>query len=475
MDSKTTLADLLHLNLHKYEEEVKNIVDKSVKEEAMEKAIKTLASTWKSVEFDSDLHERTQLKMLKVSEEIIETLEENLSQLQTLLASKFIAFFFTEIQDWQDKLSNTDQVLDSFFEVQRKWMYLESIFIGSEDIRSQLPEDSKRFDRIDQEFKAILSQMVADKNVVQATNRPNLFDKLEALQRDLIQCEKALNDYLETKRLAYPRFYFISSADLLDILANGNRPELVARHLTKLYDSLAKLVFETKGSKTAKGMISKENEEYVEFNGKCDCSGKVENWLNRVTDIMRVTLHRLFDLSVKAYVEKERDQWLFDWPAQPALCSTQIWWTIEVNQAFDKMEEGYDKAMKEYLDKHIKQLKALIILLVGELTPGDRQKIMTICTIDVHARDVVAKMIEQKVEASSAFQWQSQLRHRWDETLSDCYANICDAQFRYDYEYLGNTPRLVITPLTDRCYITLTQSLHLIMGGAPAGMNNPLS
>ena len=65
--------------------------------------------------------------------------------------------------------------------------------------------------------------------------------------------------------------------------------------------------------------------------------------------------------------------------------------------------------------------------------------------------------------------WQSQLRHRWDKQVGDCFANICDAEFQYWHEYLGNTPRLVITPLTDRCYITLTQSLHLIMGGAPAG------
>lgn len=66
-------------------------------------------------------------------------------------------------------------------------------------------------------------------NVVQATNKHGLYEKLEVLQKDLTVCEKALAEYLETKRLAYPRFYFISSADLLDILSNGNQPELVAR------------------------------------------------------------------------------------------------------------------------------------------------------------------------------------------------------------------------------------------------------
>lgn len=131
--------------------------------------------------------------------------------------------------------------------------------------------------------------------------------------------------------------------------------------------------------------------------------------------------------------------------------------------------------MKELHKRQIAQLNALINLLLGELSPGDRQKIMTICTIDVHSRDVVGKIIATKVDNSLAFQWQSQLRHRWDDDQAgsssgrastaiscgggdeDCFANICDAEFRYAYEYLGNTSRLVITPLTDRCYITLTQ------------------
>lgn len=472
MDDKTTLKDLLDLHLHEFEEEVKTIVDKSVKEMAMEKTLKELNATWSVMEFEVDIHDRTKIKLLRASEELIETLEDNQVQIQNLMTSKFIDFFFDEVSEWQRKISNADQVISVFFEVQRKWMYLESIFIGSEDIRSQLPEDSKRFERLDKEFKDILSKMTADLNVLRSTNKPGLSDVLERILEELILCEKALNDYLETKRLAFPRFYFVSSADLLDILSNGNQPELVQRHLTKLYDSIAKLVFTQEGGKNtkiARGMVAKDHDEFVKFIALCDCAGKVEIWLNRVTDAMRKTLNSLFGDAVTAYDEKPREQWLYDWPAQVALCGTQIWWTTEVNIAFSRLEEGYENALKDYQKKQIQQLNALIVLLLGDLTAGDRQKIMTICTIDVHSRDVVAKMIAAKVENSSAFQWQSQLRHRWDSKIKNCYANICDAQFLYQYEYLGNTPRLVITPLTDRCYITLTQSLHLIMGGAPAG------
>ncbi|XP_028172090.1 dynein beta chain, ciliary-like [Ostrinia furnacalis] len=471
MDANTTLADLLALNLHECEEEVKNIVDKAVKEMSMEKILKDLHNTWSGMEFEQEEHTRTGCTLLRASEELIETLEENQVQLQNLITSKFIAHFLEEVSSWQQKLSTADQVITVWFEVQRTWTHLESIFMSSEDIRKQLPEDSARFDRIDSAFKILSTEMSKTPNVVKGTNRDGLVEKLDVLQKDLVICEKALAEYLETKRLAFPRFYFVSSADLLDILSNGNQAELVIRHLTKLFDSIAKLKFaesEKPDEKVALGMIAKDG-EYVPFHGTCDCTGPVEIWLNRLQDIMRSTIRQYFGEAIVSYEEKPREQWLFDFMAQVSLCGSQIWWTTEVNMAFSRLEEGYDNALKDYYKKQLSQLSTLITLLIGELSKQDRQKIMTICTIDVHSRDVVSKLIQGKVEAGSAFQWQSQLRHRWGDAEMHCFANICDAQFLYSYEYLGNTPRLVITPLTDRCYITLTQSLHLIMGGGPAG------
>uniref|UniRef100_A0A803Y768 AAA+ ATPase domain-containing protein n=1 Tax=Meleagris gallopavo TaxID=9103 RepID=A0A803Y768_MELGA len=472
MDSDTTLADLLKLCLHNYEDEVRGIVDKAVREMSMEKVLKELKLTWSNMEFQYEPHPRTNIPLLKSDEELIETLEDNQVQLQNLMTSKCIAFFLEEVSVWQRKLSTVDSVISLWFEVQRTWCHLESIFIGSEDIRTQLPDDSKCFEGIDVDFKELAYGARETPNVVEATNKPGLSQQLENIQSRLSLCEKALAEYLDRKRLAFPRFYFISSADLLDILSNGTNPQLVQRHLSKLFDNLAKMRFqldsEQKPTKIGLGMYSKE-EEYVSFSEPCDCSGQVEVWLNHVLDSMRATVRDEMTEAVTAYEEKPREQWLFDYPAQVALSCTQIWWTTEVGIAFARLEEGYENAMKEYHKKQVTQLNTLVTMLIGQLSKGDRQKIMTICTIDVHARDVVAKMIAQKVDNAQAFVWLSQLRHRWSDEERHCFANICDAQFLYSYEYLGNTPRLVITPLTDRCYITLTQSLHLTMSGAPAG------
>eukprot|EP00058_Branchiostoma_floridae_P018235 XP_002603724.1 hypothetical protein BRAFLDRAFT_93046 [Branchiostoma floridae] len=472
MDEDTTLADLLNLQLHKVEDEVRNIVDKAVKEMSMEKILKELDVTWATMEFGQDSHVRTGITLIKADEELIETLEDNQVQLQNMMMSKYIDHFLEEVSRWQKKLTTADSVINIWLEVQRTWSHLESIFIGSEDIRSQLPEDSKRFDGIDSDFKELMKEAEKTLNVVIATNKDGLYEKLEEIQSRLALCEKALADYLDTKRLAFPRFYFVSSTDLLDILSKGTQPTQVARHLPKLFDNMARLKFQEdedgNPTKTALGMYSKEG-EYVDFPEPCECVGQVEAWLNRLLDTMRASVrHEMMD-AVVTYEEKPREQWVFDYPAQVALTMSQVWWTTEVTIAFGRLEEGYENAMKDYNKKQIQQLNTMILMLLGDLSSGDRQKLVTICTIDVHNRDVVGKMITNKTENAQAFLWLSQLRHRWDEQQKDCFANICDAQFKYAYEYLGNTARLVITPLTDRCYITLTQSLHLTMSGAPAG------
>ena len=77
MSEETNLADLLALNLHKFEDEVRTIVDKATKELSMEKTLKEMEVTWAQMEFEHEEHKRTAVQLLKSSEELIETLEDN--------------------------------------------------------------------------------------------------------------------------------------------------------------------------------------------------------------------------------------------------------------------------------------------------------------------------------------------------------------------------------------------------------------
>lgn len=96
MDESTTLADLLELNLHDCEEEVKNIVDKAVKEMSMEKYMRELNVTWSKMEFEKEIHARTGATLIRASEELIETLEENQVRSKrncVILENKDVPFF----------------------------------------------------------------------------------------------------------------------------------------------------------------------------------------------------------------------------------------------------------------------------------------------------------------------------------------------------------------------------------------------
>jgi hypothetical protein len=113
------------------------------------------------------------------------------------------------------------------------------------------------------------------------------------------------------------------------------------------------------------------------------------------------------------------------------------------------------------------QLTELIALTRTTLTRADRTRVMVMVTMDAHARDIIAGLIQGGVTSPTAFQWQSQLKQRLQGNTA--IITVADAVFTYGNEYLGNGLRLVITPLTDRIYVTATQALNLKMGCAPAG------
>ena len=126
-------------------------------------------------------------------------------------------------------------------------------------------------------------------------------------------------------------------------------------------------------------------------------------------------------------------------------------------------------ALNEWKEVNVKQLKELTFLVRGQLTSLQRKIIVALVTTDVHARDIVENLAKEQVQNIQDFGWQQQLRYYWDEELDDCRVRQINAFMKYGFEFMGATSRLVITPLTDRCWITITGALHIKLGANPAG------
>ena len=84
----------------------------------------------------------------------------------------------------------------------------------------------------------------------------------------------------------------------------------------------------------------------------------------------------------------------------------------------------------------------------GELPKLVRNVLGALITIDVHARDIISTMVQVGIDSADSFEWLKQMRYYWDQELDNCVVRMSTSQYVYGYEYLGASPRLVITPLT---------------------------
>eukprot|EP00971_Amphidinium_carterae_P006554 129301-Amphidinium_carterae.1 len=297
---------------------------------------------------------------------------------------------------------------------------------------------------------------------------------------------------MEGKRRAFPRFYFMSAQDLLDVLSNGNNPAKVVPQFPKFFIAIDNYTLEFPDGEAARphatGMNACVGKEYVPFPEPLPLVGKVEVYLGKCIDWFRKALQYFVKADMKNYFANgcsgkgctsddeiakagdARGQWLASGQAaQCALLVQLITWVTLVEDGFAAAQEGDETAISKAWQTQHQLLLRLIVLTMTSLDKPTRQKVMCAITLDAHNRDVQEKLVKEKVILKDAFQWQSMLKCYWIEEEDDAQMHIADARFWYGYEYLGNGPRLVVTPLTDRIYVTATQALHLCMGCAPAG------
>ena len=458
-----SLTDLLEKGLENYLPEIKRVSELATQEYRIEKRLEEMRLEWRKICFTVVMHPDGRGLMLKGVDEIQEKLEEHIVKTQQMLSSPYIAAFERHAKDWESRLLRVQEVIEAWLNVQRQWLYLAPIF-NSDDIQQQLPTEAKRFETVNKLWCRTMEDTQRSPAVLQATSGVTMLDKFEHALKFLDIIQKGLNEYLESKRLEFPRFFFLSNDELLNILSESKKPTRVQPHLKKCFENIDQLEFQSNLDITA--MYSAEGERVIfdEIINPGTWNNRVEKWLPEVEGVMQTSLARIMHEALQSYPSTTRERWMLRWPGQVILTVSQLIWTAEVTDCLNAQGSA---GLREYLLKINKQMDKLINVVRGELTTLHRITLGALVVLDVHSRDVVARMISEHVSSPEDFEFQSQLRYYWeDDTVMVHMLNTC---IEYGFEYLGNTSRLVITPLTDRAYRTLMSAFHLHLGGAPEG------
>ena len=464
-DDELTLQHLIDTDIINHIDEIQAVCVIAEKEYSLEKSLKGMINEWEAIEIECLPYRETGTYLVKSVDDIVTLLDDHIVKTQTMRGSPFIKPNEKECRAWEKKLQYSQHLIDEWMNCQRTWLYLEPIF-GSEDIMRQMPAEARRFASVDALWRKTLEDTVADPIFMNVIAMDKLLQKFQKANEKLDEIQKGLNDYLEMKRLYFPRFFFLSNDELLEILSQTKEPRAVQPHLGKCFEGVNKVTFTDKLLITE--MISAQGEKVVLQTAVDPESGKnkgnVEMWLLELEERQWESIRDHTLRAIETYPSSVREEWVLQWPAQVVLAASQVYWTQDVTRA---IQQAGTKGLSDYITQLNAQLDRIVLLVRGNLTKLERTTIGALVVIDVHARDTIAHMISVGIEHDQDFEWISQFRYYCQD--QHIQARIVNAKVQYGYEYLGNTMRLVITPLTDRCYRTMMGAVDLLYGGAPEG------
>ena len=472
------MNDLIEANLLEHQDDIIDITESADKQLKIEIQLEEVKTTWDAACFDFSTWGKQRDYPCILNGMSVQTIQEKLDEdqmlLATLIAQRHVLPFKPIVEAQITIFGDVSETLDMWIKVQVLWTSLEAVFTGG-DIARNMPVEAKKFAGIDKNWLKIMEKAVETKKVIQCCQNDMLNDFLPELQKNLEICQKSLEQYLEGKRKKFARFYFVSNPTLLKILSQGSEPTSIQDDFEKLFDAINRVTFDKNPDK--KGTNEKIIRAITQMMGKDDetiqlvnyvkCEGNIETWLKVLEHSMQFTMKDIIRQASTACMSMGLKEFLHAYSSQVSLLGIQLIWTAKMTEALEKTGKN-EKATMEQKRKDIQvMLETLTQMCLETITSNiERTKIETLVTIHVHQRDLTNDL---KVKDVNDFDWQKQTRLYWKQEQDNCVISITDWDAPYNYEFLGAKERLCITPLTDRCYITLAQAMSMYYGGAPAG------
>lgn len=411
-----TLKSLIDLDVNKHQEDITAISTQATQEHNLSLQIARIDDIWKKQAFEVGKDEKTDCFILKDMDEVYQNLDETLADINMILGSRFVKPLRDVAERWKRDILYLGDMVDEWLKCQRDWRYLKTIFQAA-DIKKSLPDETKKFEGVDKFFTQLMVKTQKKALVLPHARNPNVnvLEQLQANNETLYDIQKKLEDYMEQKRSDFPRFYFLSNDELIDILAHSADLDVIQLHLKTCFDNVVRLDIGEDGCLVAMNSAEKEKVHFKKKTIKARGT-QVEVWLNHLQAGMRDSLRQYMKAGFDDYQskDKERKQFVRDHCGQVVAAIAQVMWCTGCENAISSYSSD-PLSLQDWWDVNVSQLAQLTALVRGDLTDLERKVIVALVTTDVHARDIVKELADDKVQSLSDFKWQKQLRYYYQD------------------------------------------------------------
>jgi hypothetical protein len=274
------LGDVLDSDLAIHEKELRVVLRQSQGELGIVEFLREISTVWEKTTWDAIPLRRGEntatRSILRGWDLLLSTCDDHIMSLSSMRMSPFFAPFAAQASSWEARLSDLRQLLDTWVDLQRTWVYLDGLFLASPDMKQQLPQEAQRFANVDLELAQAVSLLSIAPLVIAAPclslsvstssssasngllslvpasiransqassllSSPlgNISVRINVMLESLNRVQAGLSDFLERRRATFSRFYFLGDDDLLGLLGSARDPLAVERHLSAMFAGIA--------------------------------------------------------------------------------------------------------------------------------------------------------------------------------------------------------------------------------------------
>jgi hypothetical protein len=377
---KFTIINLREVHIQNYMDEVNRVIEQADLEMKYENILAKIQKDWEQMrlKFTKTILCNTEETPQSVSsskrytgdaetfilidiDATFDKIEDHLTTLEGVSQSKNASHVKEKTDGWIKNLIIMRDNLQMWMEAQSNWMYLDPIF-ASYEIQQALPTEYNKFLDLQDSLKRIYFSAYMNPKAMYnlvVNNRVEIFKELIGY---FTKIKKVVDDYLEERRMKYPRFFFLSDWDFLDFLVKAGGKQSLDYLIDKIFPGAASLYMSATaqecnceeqwdGNWNKLGNIPASPEEVKEkilgmvshrsdlllFERAINYHPRAEVWLLKVEYSAQETVGKLIGHAVSSFPKQPLDEWIIDYPQQTILSTIHLILTHEINEMLHEM------------------------------------------------------------------------------------------------------------------------------------------